>query len=133
MKYYHGTNKQGWEDIKKEKQLLGYPRKAYSQKLTKSDSRITCLTPDINEAKCYGNIILEVEYMPIGKINKNIVDNFCFEGIISKYEHIWELKVLVPIHIDQIKKLTKKEISNIEFNEEQTKKKLNNYIKFKNE
>lgn len=132
MKYYHGTNKECWKDIKKEKQLLGHPRKAAGLKIGKSNNRYTCLTPDINEAKCYGNIILEVEYMPIGKMNKDIVDGFYFGKTIDSFQEIWELKVFVPIHINQIRKLTKKEVGDIKFNEEKTIIEFNNYIKFKN-
>jgi carboxylesterase type B len=87
MKFYHGTSQENWEQIQKEGVLFGrqfvgnkeYPRRTY-------------LAVDIEEARCYGNIVLEVEYNPHKHKKMN---NYC--------EDCWQLRVYEPITIDNIK------------------------------
>ena len=57
MKFYHGTSKENWEAIKQEGILFG--RLLVNNKEV---SRCTYLAVDLAEAKCYGEVVLEVEY-----------------------------------------------------------------------
>ena len=86
MKWYHGTNKKAWELIKKEKMLFGFDRFKHDAQ------RKTYLATDIEEAKCYGDVLLEVEYNPsIHPTMNNYVPD------------CWQIRVYEPIQIKDIK------------------------------
>ena len=84
MKFYHGTTKENWKKIQKEGVLWG---------VRDAPMRCTYLAVDKDEAKCYGDIILEIEYTPKkGKMNNYIDD-------------CWQFRVYEPIPTDCIKLL----------------------------
>lgn len=90
MKWYHGTNKEAWEHIQKEKILFGI------DKFDNNALRKTYLAVDIKEAKCYGNVLLEVEYDPTIHPNMNNYIDGC-----------WQVRVYEPIPISKIKLIAK--------------------------
>lgn len=78
MIFYHGTSKENWDAIQREGVLF--------------NGRVTYLAVDMEEAKCYGNIVLQVEYDPTTHPNmNNYVDN------------CWQFRVYEPITIENIK------------------------------
>ena len=83
MKFYHWTTKENREKIKSE-WVLRWIRNA--------PSRCTYLAVDKEEAKQYGDVVLEVEYDP-----KQWQDNYC--------EGCWQMRVYIPIPINDIKEL----------------------------
>lgn len=88
MIFYHGTSLENWNKIQKEGVLFGRipnPNKEYNP------SRCTYLATDFNEAKYYGDIVLEVEYNPLlhPKMNNYI-------------EGCWQLRVYEPIQLKYI-------------------------------
>ena len=82
-KFYHGTSKANWEKIKKEGVLWGKRN---------APSRCTYLTPSKDEAKHWGEVVLEVEYDPTKGIN-----NYC--------KDCWQFRVYDPIPLKDVKKL----------------------------
>lgn len=56
MIFYHGTTKENWKRIQDEGVLFGIRKFA--------KNRATYLATDIDEAKQYGEILLQVEYNP---------------------------------------------------------------------
>ena len=56
MIWYHGTSKECWDKIQAEGVLFGV--RGFGA------SRCTYLAADIQEAKCYGEIVLQVDYDP---------------------------------------------------------------------
>ena len=102
MKFYHGTTEDNWNKIKEEGILYG----GYTFHKTngKEGYRYTYLTPDIEMAKKYGNILLEVEYNPIGVgnlINSKTIDNYGLNP--PPGEECWQFSVFIPINIDKVK------------------------------
>ena len=100
MKFYHGTSKEKWNKILEEGVLWGYNIHKNDDGTEYRGYRYTYLTPEIELAKEYGDIILEVEYDPVG-INGKGIDNYGFnppEGMTC-----WQFSVFVPISIDYIK------------------------------
>lgn len=85
MKFYHGTDTEGWGKIQAEGMLWGV------RPLAKS--RATYLALSKEEAKQYGNVVLEVEYDP----NPGVDDNYNPEA--------WQLRVYVPILMNKVKRL----------------------------
>ena len=88
MIFYHGTSEENWEKIKKEGILFGRlsnPNSKYHP------SRCTYLTTDINEAKCYGKVILKVKYNPLINPKMNNYINEC-----------WQLRVYESIKLENI-------------------------------
>lgn len=83
MKFYHWTTKENWEKIKAE-WCLWWVRNA--------PSRCTYLAVDEDEAKQYGDVVLEVEYEP-----KKLKDNYC--------EWCWQVRVYEPIPIENVREL----------------------------
>lgn len=109
MKFYHGTTFDKWELIKKEGVLWGYNTYKNPDGSEYKGYRYTYLTPHIQIAKKFGDIILEVEYEPVG-INGKGIDNYCFDHQIPKEElekgaTCWQFSVFVPISIENIKKI----------------------------
>lgn len=87
MKFYHGTSRENWEAIQNEGILFG--RLLVNNNLV---SRCTYLAVDIEEAKCYGEVVLEVEYDPYKHKKMN-----------NYIEDCWQLRVYEPIPLTDIK------------------------------
>jgi len=109
MIFYHGTSEDKWALIQKEGVLWGYS--------SYRNYRYTYLTPDIGIAKKYGNVILEVEYEPVGVDGRGI-DNYCFDYDIPEEERkrgakCWQFSVFVPISINNVKRLMYAYLRNI--------------------
>lgn len=83
--WYHGTSKRAWQRIRKEGALWG---------VHKNGSRFTYLALEKEEADCYGDITLKVEYDAVEDIRDN---NF--------YPDCLEVKVINPIKISKIKRI----------------------------
>ena len=95
MIFYHGTNKENWDAIQKEGILYG--RRYITDNngnIINEVSRCTYLATDLEEAKCYGNVILQVEYDPFQHKDKNNYINGC-----------WQVRVYEPIPIFKIKEI----------------------------
>ena len=105
MIWYHGTSKKNWEAILKEGILFG--RRFIIDKdgnIIKEVNRCTYLTPDIEEAKQYGEIILEVKYNPFNEKGEIKKDNRKIP--LNNYiPDCWQMRVYEPILIENIKKL----------------------------
>ena len=95
MKFYHGTTLERWEKIQKEGILFGIievldengnPSSKYKPQ------RCTYLATSLGEAKCYGDVVLEVEYNPFLHPKKNNYIDGC-----------WQLRVYEPIPLTDIK------------------------------
>lgn len=78
--YYHGTSKENWKRIQEEGILYG---------VRDAPSRCTYLTPMKDEARRYGDVLLEVKYKPNG-----IDDNY--------YDGCWQFRVYTPILLKDI-------------------------------
>ena len=83
MKFYHGTNEYGLLETQKQKYLL-------HQRGDKMDP-CTYLTPDLEIAKIFGDIILEVNYDPFKNPKKNNYRKGCWQ--LRVYEPIYEYMV----------------------------------------
>jgi hypothetical protein len=99
MKFYHGTTEKVWKLVQKEGVLWGYNMHKEPDGTTRRGYRYTYLTPEINVAKGYGDVILEIEYEPVGKG----IDNYGFDP--PEGETCWQFSVFVPIGIDKIKRI----------------------------
>ena len=88
MKFYHGTNEYGLKETQKQ----GFLLHKRANKIYPNMSPCVYLTPNLEIAKKYGNIILEVEYNP--NLNKDM--NNYREGCeqLRVYEPIykWSIK-----------------------------------------
>ena len=93
MTFYHGTTQENWDKIQQEGVLFGrrYITDTKGNRLKEVD-RCTYLAVDIEEAQCYGDVLLLVEYDP----TKNKKSNNYVEGC-------WQVRVYEPIPIDNIK------------------------------
>lgn len=96
MKCYHGTTEENWKKIKKEGILFGGD--TYHKTNGNSGYRYTYLTPEYDIAKNFGEIVLEIEYEPVG-VGSGI-DNYGFNPPSS--ETCWQFSVFVPISLDSI-------------------------------
>ena len=94
MTFFHGTSEDNWAKIQSEGVLWGrrYVTDEYNN-ILKEVSRCTYLTPDIGEAKQYGEVILQVEYEP----EKSKHNNY--------YPGCWQMRVYEPIPIEYIKRI----------------------------
>jgi len=105
MKWYHGTSQENWETIQKEGILFGRRFVTDSDGNTiKEVDRCTYLATDIEEAKHYGEIVLEVEYNPFdanGEVKKDKrklpLNNYNSDS--------WQIRVYEPIPLSNIKEL----------------------------
>jgi hypothetical protein len=87
MIWYHGTSKECWKKIQAEGVLFGV--RGFGA------DRCTYLSTNIQEAQCYGEIVLQVDYDPfINSKDNNYVDG------------CWQIRVYEPITIDKIKVIT---------------------------
>lgn len=101
MKAYHGTSEKKWIKIQEDGYLWGI-----------GDSyRYTYLSPDINIAINFGDVILEVDYFPTGIIG---IDNFGFNPPPNQY--CWQFSVFYPISIKCVKRLSLDEIALVKKN-----------------
>ena len=96
MKFFHGTTEANWEKIQKEGVLWGGD--SWHKTNGKEGYRYTYLTPDIKVARMFGNVMLEVEYEPVG--NRNGIDNYGFDPPPGM--SCWQFSVFVPISISDI-------------------------------
>ena len=94
MTFYHGTSEDNWKTIQEEGILYG------RRYVLKNDGsidyecdRCTYLAVDLEEAECYGDVVLEVEYDPFSSEHNNYI------------EDCWQVRVYEPIPIDKIKRL----------------------------
>lgn len=85
MKFYHGTSEDNWNKIQEEGVLFGVRKFA--------KSRCTYLTTDINEAKQYGEVLLQVDYDPLEHPDMNNYIDGC-----------WQLRVYEPIPLISVRK-----------------------------
>lgn len=86
MILYHGTNKYGLEETVKQGYLLC--------KRGKGRSPCTYLAVNLEEAKQYGDIILEVEYDPSKNPEMNNYQEGCWQCRV--YEPIYEYRRIFP-------------------------------------
>ena len=86
MKFYHGTTIDKWKQIQFEGILFG-EHKSY---------RYTYLTPDIEMAKKYGDVLLEVDYIPGSK-----KDNYGYNP--SEGQECWQFSVFEPIELNRVR------------------------------
>lgn len=94
MVFYHGTSKENWNAIQKEGILYG--RRYITDNngnIIKEVSRCTYLAVNIEEAKCYGDVVLQVEYNPINSKHNNYK------------EGCWQVRVYEPIPLSNVIKL----------------------------
>lgn len=92
MVFYHGTTEEKYKEILKEGVLFGrrYITDDNGTPIKEVD-RCTYLTSDIDEARCYGDVILCVEYEPTLSRKNNYVDG------------CWQFRVYEPIPMENIK------------------------------
>jgi hypothetical protein len=79
MIWYHGTNKEGLEETEKQGYLL--------HKRGEDMSPVTYLATDIDEARMYGDVVLEVEYDPFIHPKEN-----------NYNKDSWQMRVYEPIY-----------------------------------
>lgn len=87
MKFYHGTSIENYIAIQKEGILYGRRVGVNDKEI----NRCTYLATDIDEAKCYGDVVLSVEYDPF----KNKDMNNYIEGC-------WQFRVYEPIPLSEV-------------------------------
>ena len=101
MIFYHGTSLENYNRILEEGILFGV-RHVYNSKgeicNTYTPSRCTYLALDKDEAKMYGEIVLEVEY----NVNKN-------PGMNNYAKDCWQIRVYEPIPLKYLKNITDKD------------------------
>jgi len=102
MKFYHGTSEEKWKLIQKEKILWGYNIYKNADGSTYRSYRYTYLTPEIEVAEKYGDVLLEVEYEPVG-VDGQRIDNYGFDP--PSDQTCWQFSVFIPITINNVKKL----------------------------
>jgi hypothetical protein len=83
MIFYHGTTEQKWKQIQKDGYLLGVTE----------NGRFTFLTPEIEVAKEYGDVILKTDY--------DIINNCKYVEKLAWYQYI----IHQPININQIERV----------------------------
>ena len=92
MIFYHGTSQENWKAIQQEGFLYGRRYITDSNgNILKEINRCTYLATDLEEAKHYGDIVLQVEYDPKASEHNNYIDG------------CWQLRVYEPIPLSQIK------------------------------
>ncbi len=97
MKFYHGTSRNNWEKIKKERVLWGIPTVFCHMGYIR---RYTYLTPYTEVAQKYGEVSLEIEYEPVGVDGRGI-DNYGFDP--PPGQTCWQFSVFIPIPIKNMK------------------------------
>ncbi len=95
MKFYHGTSKENWEQIKKEGILFGRRYVLNDDgSVNREVDRCTYLAVEKEEAQCYGDVVLEVEFDPASSKHNNYK------------EGCWQVRVYEPIPLSHIKLLS---------------------------
>lgn len=95
MIFYHGTSEDNWKTIQEEGILYGRRYVLNNDGTIHHEvDRCTYLAVDLEEAKQYGNVILEVEYNPHEHPKKNNYIDDC-----------WQVRVYEPISINNIKRV----------------------------
>lgn len=103
MIFYHGTSKKNWEEIQKEGFLFGRRFIVDNNgNPIKEVSRCTYLAFDKNEAACYGEVVLEVEYNPFNRLG-NIKRNKNRNPLNNYNPDSWQVRVYEPIYLKDIK------------------------------
>ena len=95
MIFYHGTSKDNWKNIQGEGFLFG--RRCIvdnNNNIIKEVDRCTYLATELEEAKCYGDVILQIEYDPFKHKEKN-----------NYIEGCWQVRVYEPISISKIQEV----------------------------
>lgn len=98
MLFYHGTSEENWTRIQREGVLWGGD--TWNKTNGERGYRYTYLTPDLEIAKEYGSVILEVEYNPVGPDGRGI-DNYGFNP--PPGQTCWQFSVFIPIDIKKCK------------------------------
>ena len=93
MIFYHGTSKENWNAIQKEGILYGRRFVTDNGNIIKEVDRCTYLAVDLEEAKCYGDVVLQVEYNPLNSKHNNYK------------EGCWQVRVYEPIPIYKIQEI----------------------------
>ena len=94
MIFYHGTSKENWNAIQKEGILYGRRFVTGNNgNIIKEVDRCTYLAVDLEEAKCYGDVVLQVEYNPTNSKHNNYKEN------------CWQIRVYEPIPLSNVTKL----------------------------
>jgi len=88
MKFYHGMNKKGLKETEEQGFLLHKRATEDSPRM----SPCTYLATDIEEAKEYGDIILEVEYDPFKNPKENNYQKDSWQ--VRVYEPIYKYKII---------------------------------------
>ncbi len=100
MKCYHGTSEEKWKLIQEEGVLWGYSFHTNPDGSTERGYRYTYLTPEIEVAKGFGEVILEIDYHPTGTIG---IDNYGFDP--PPRQTCWQFSVFLPIPLEKIKRI----------------------------
>ena len=91
MKFYHGTSKENWKKIQEEGCLWGRRYVLNSDGTVDHEvDRCTYLAVDEQEARCYGEVVLEVDYDPASSKHNNYCDG------------CWQVRVYEPIPLNRI-------------------------------
>ena len=104
MTFYHGTSEENWKAIQEEGILFGR-RYIVGEKgeIVREISRCTYLAVDEEEASCYGNVVLKVEYTPFDEKGNIKSDS---HGTLNNYiPDCWEIRVYEPIPIENVQHL----------------------------
>ena len=105
MVFYHGTSKEAWKDIQNEGILFGRRYVLNNDGSIHHElDRCTYLAINKEEAKQYGDIILEVNYNPYDE-KGNIKTNKKGLPLNNYIPNGWQLRVYEPISINNIKVL----------------------------
>ena len=99
MKFYHGTSEEKWKKIQEEGVLWGYNIHKNPDGTEYRGYRYTYLTPEIEVANEYGDVLLEVEYDPVG-IDGRGIDNYGFDP--PEGQTCWQFSVFIPIPIKNV-------------------------------
>ena len=93
MTFYHGTSENNWKEIQKEGVLWGRRGIIQEDGTVKEVDRCTYLALEKEEAKEYGDVLLQVEYDPFKSSHNNYK------------EGCWQVRVYEPIPLQNIIKL----------------------------
>jgi len=107
MKFYHGTSLKRWEAIQKEGILWSYNIYEDEHGVPYKSYRYTYLTPKLEIAEGYGEVVLEVEYDPKGigveDEDGEVYDNYGFDP--PEGQICWQFSVFNPIPIANVKRI----------------------------